>query len=320
MKKIILSVLFYFTLYNLSAQTTEIPDPVFEQALITFGIDSDGIVNGEALTSDLENVTELTLDPDNGNSVYISSLSGIEAFSNLQELTITFSEITSLDISNNTQLRMLNCRSNNLTAIDISNNSLLEELHIGNIQDLGPWNQVSEIDLSNNPNINYVEAFHIPTLHTINLKNGNNNTDMYIIFGQDAWFGDPQPEDPLNTVCIQVDSEELAQSNQLPYSEWNIIDVFSEYHFSENCALSNSSFNNNVQLSVYPNPASDNLNINSSENISELSIYNILGQKVKQVKVNSNESTIDVSSLNSGTYIITINTATGSKTEKIVIR
>ena len=87
MKKIIL-LLLLFIFCKLSAQTTAIPDPVFEQALITFGIDSDGIINGQALTSDLQSVTELILDPSNGNSLYITSLSGIEAFSNLQELTI----------------------------------------------------------------------------------------------------------------------------------------------------------------------------------------------------------------------------------------
>ena len=72
---------------------------------------------------------------------------------------------------------------------------------------------INDIDLSNNPNINYAEAIEITSLHTINLKNGNNNPDMHISIGFDPWWGDPQPEDPLSTVCIQVDNEELAQSN-----------------------------------------------------------------------------------------------------------
>lgn len=213
---------------------------------------------------------------------------------------------------------MLNCRSNNLTVIDVSNNTLLEEIYI-NVQDLYPWNLINEIDLSNNPNINYAEAIHIPTLHTINLKNGN-NPDMDIIIGFDIWE-EPFPQDPLSTVCIQVDNEELAQSNQLPYSEWNILSPFAEYNFSENCTLSTIGFDkNNVQLSVYPNPASDNLHITSSENTTDITVYNMLGQKVKQVKVNSNESTIDVSNLTSGTYFILANTANGSVTEKIIIK
>lgn len=54
MKKNTLLLIFYFTIHSMSAQLTEIPDPVFEEALITFGIDSDGIINGQGLTSDLE--------------------------------------------------------------------------------------------------------------------------------------------------------------------------------------------------------------------------------------------------------------------------
>ena len=44
------------------SQTTAIPDPFFEQALIDLGIDSEGEVNGQVLTSDIENITELILD------------------------------------------------------------------------------------------------------------------------------------------------------------------------------------------------------------------------------------------------------------------
>ena len=33
---------------------------------------------------------------------------------------------------------MLNYRSNNLTAMDVSNNTLLEEIYVGNVQDLYP--------------------------------------------------------------------------------------------------------------------------------------------------------------------------------------
>lgn len=46
---------------NLYAQITEIPDQYFEQALIDKGIDSDGIINGQVLTSDINTVTELIL-------------------------------------------------------------------------------------------------------------------------------------------------------------------------------------------------------------------------------------------------------------------
>lgn len=107
----------------------------------------------------------------------------------------------------------------------------------------------------------------------------------------------------------------------MPYSEWNILSPFAEYNFSENCTLNTIGLDkNNIQLSVYPNPAYDNLYITSSENITDITIYNMLGQKVKQTEVKSNESIIDVSNLNSGTYFIIVNSTTGSNTQKIIIK
>lgn len=41
------------------AQVTFIPDPVFEQYLIGMNIDSDGLVNGQILTSDAQMPTQL---------------------------------------------------------------------------------------------------------------------------------------------------------------------------------------------------------------------------------------------------------------------
>ena len=42
----------------LQAQTTNIPDANFEQALIDLGIDTDGL-NGQVLTSDINTLTDL---------------------------------------------------------------------------------------------------------------------------------------------------------------------------------------------------------------------------------------------------------------------
>jgi hypothetical protein len=41
------------------AQTTAIPDQNFEQALIDMNIDIDGVINGQVLTSDIDDVIEL---------------------------------------------------------------------------------------------------------------------------------------------------------------------------------------------------------------------------------------------------------------------
>ena len=88
------------------AQTTAIPDPFFEQALIDLGIDSDGQINGQILTSDIEDITELILD---NNSFYGYNydggidFTGIEGFASLETLRIIYLIISHIDLTQNTQ-------------------------------------------------------------------------------------------------------------------------------------------------------------------------------------------------------------------------
>jgi hypothetical protein len=58
---------------------------------------------------------------------------------------------------------------------------------------------------------------------------------------------------------------------------------------------------------IYPNPASDFLYINSSNIIGkEISIYDILGNKLMLVKTESTETRLNVESLPRGVYLIRI--------------
>lgn len=72
---------------------------------------------------------------------------------------------------------------------------------------------------------------------------------------------------------------------------------------------------NNNHVILFPNPAQNNLNIISEEEIEEVTIFNILGQKVINVQ---NTNQIDITSLSKGMYIINIHTAKGMSTEKFV--
>lgn len=63
------------------------------------------------------------------------------------------------------------------------------------------------------------------------------------------------------------------------------------------------------KIDIYPNPASDNINLNwwlKGIDNAQLIIYNLLGQPVMQQQLSSYQSTIDVSDFISGLYIITI--------------
>jgi hypothetical protein len=78
-------------------------------------------------------------------------------------------------------------------------------------------------------------------------------------------------------------------------------------------------------LSIFPNPASDQITVKGCEAKSEILIANAVGKIVKSVKPNvvSHQAVIDVSNLPNGLYIIThIETAYGltSQAKLVVIR
>lgn len=66
---------------------------------------------------------------------------------------------------------------------------------------------------------------------------------------------------------------------------------------------------------AYPNPVTNSFQIDSSENVENVKLYNISGRLVKTFTGNSN---YDVSDLATGVYITTIKTQLGSKTLRLV--
>ncbi|NDP28872.1 MAG: T9SS type A sorting domain-containing protein [Flavobacterium sp.] len=74
--------------------------------------------------------------------------------------------------------------------------------------------------------------------------------------------------------------------------------------FAPTATLSTASFEKKAQnWSMYPNPSRGTLNIDS-ELSGSFNIYNLLGQKVQQFKVENGSNTISVDRLNSGTYFV----------------
>jgi len=75
----------------------------------------------------------------------------------------------------------------------------------------------------------------------------------------------------------------------------------------------------NVQ--IYPNPTSDELSITSDVIINNISIYNIAGQKIYGIDVNSMNYKINLRQygISSGVYNIILSTSSGSVTKKIVL-
>lgn len=59
-------------------------------------------------------------------------------------------------------------------------------------------------------------------------------------------------------------------------------------------------------ISVYPNPFLDNVIVEGNNNIQQINIYNTLNQLIKSVNTNNIKTSIDLSDINEGHYIMTI--------------
>lgn len=68
----------------------------------------------------------------------------------------------------------------------------------------------------------------------------------------------------------------------------------------------------------YPNPVKHSLTVSYDKNIDKAQIINLLGQVVKDVTINATESTIDMSSLPTGAYIVKFTSNTQVQTIKVI--
>ncbi len=127
---------------------TNFPDPVFLQ-YVKDNIDTADTTSGKKddklSKAERDAVTEINIDNKN-----CTDLTGIAYFANLTELNCSYNQLTTLDVSKNAKLSILECTNNGM-----------EELNLGDITNLS-WllcaeNNLTELDVSKNP---YLERLH----------------------------------------------------------------------------------------------------------------------------------------------------------------
>ncbi len=80
---------------------------------------------------------------------------------------------------------------------------------------------------------------------------------------------------------------------------------------------SNNEIMPEINISVFPNPANDNLTIRSSEK-ANVDIYTLQGQLVKSTQSKEEETTINLTNLSKGVYLIKVITEKGIMVNKLV--
>jgi hypothetical protein len=100
------------------------------------------------------------------------------------------------------------------------------------------------------------------------------------------------------------------------YSDANQYDLYVD-DISISASLANATFAG-TKFSFYPNPVKDVLNIGYSKTISQVTVYNIVGQEVAVKSINDSQSQIDMSNLSKGTYMVKVTSDGLLQTIKVV--
>lgn len=168
------------------------------------------------------------------------------------------------------------------------------------------WSQLYTIENSSNPVANYV-------LVRDDSSNGNWNA-IGSVSGTQQTITDPQYSTYQNTASWRVQTQ------------WSINCSLPSYNSSFSNLYRSSSVNvENLSLpiiSLSPNPASQQININSTGKIDEVSIYDSTGRLVETFNPKNKEAkaVIDISNYVKGLYLLKIGSGNNFQSKKLIIR
>lgn len=267
------------------------------------------------------------------NSMGIHNLSGIEYFTQIRSLSVSNNLLTNVDLSNNKLIEKLEINNNKLTGIDVTQLTQLRQLDISknyiDYIDLNnniylevlkcSYNTISELELFNNEYLvtlkcDYNEIYTLDLSDNSNLTilycSNNNLTTLNIANSNNINMGTKNIDITNNDLnCVQVDSEDFSNQNWV-----NRKDVNTYFSVDCNSIISDENNGTSAEFSVYPNPATDVVNIDMGgiEKDVDLEIMTYTGLIVLQKKYDEIENTsINLDNLSNGSYIIKVKTEDG---------
>lgn len=194
--------------------------------------------------------------------------------------------------------------------LSLTNSNLSPGYGIGNVLNLDKSISINNLqlnwnlELSKPPQFSYdIKIFDNPTFSGIPIIHLNDNIP--------------------HLRSKSIDTNNLLNGNEY-YLQFFIVDIFdnqstiiSDSFIAQTTTLGTNTFNNN-SLSYYPNPVENTLNINLKNiNIDNISIYDISGKKIIEISHIVNNQ-IDVSPLEKGVYVLSLETTNGLIKQKFV--
>jgi len=161
------------------------------------------------------NITKLNLNVSTLTSLYCyyNELTTLDVSKNteLERLSCLHNHLTSLDVSQNTELRILACDGNELTSLDVSKNTKLDfldcssnkltSLDVSKNPDLETlycsFNQLTSLDISNHPELRRLNCWD----NRLTSLNVNNTESLYDIYSPDNQLSAEALNAVFRTLC-----------------------------------------------------------------------------------------------------------------------
>ncbi len=139
-------------------------------------------------------------------------------------------------------------------------------------------------------------------------------------FNTPAWFGTNNNDSLVSTSGILVNPYDFYNPDYRPVSIGmaNSGADFNDPVFNNIVTSVNNLNSNEPSILVFPNPTKEGVNIQANEKITLVEVYSLTGQNVLRKEVNDKYSSINLSDLNSGFYIIKINTEKGIISKQLI--
>jgi hypothetical protein len=165
------------------------------------------------------------------------------------------------------------------------------------------------IVLANPINITGFEKLHIDFYQTNQaqiklsiLHQGGNDITKLITITKQGWNSFDIPLSDF--VGLKLGSVFQLKLEGAP-TQGNTTVFFDNLYFYKGTPLATEDFATS-NIKMYPNPVQNNLMISAIDNLSDIEIFNMMGQKVMSVQPNSNAITLPTETLEQGTYLIKV--------------
>ena len=155
-----------------------------------------------------------------------------------------------------------------------------------------------------------------PTAPTgVSPQTGSTIADLIISAGTTTWYASEDDamtgENPLAVTTSLIDGATYYAVNISGDCRSELLAILIDF------SLATQSYDF-AALKYYPNPVTNAVTVSFSENITAYTVFNMIGQEVLHAKVNATSTSVDMSALPSGSYMMQIQTANASKIIKLI--